>query len=170
MRRTDRGSTRNSVPSDLSCLRRGRLHRRFWRHVSEGSKLGLDLGRKLDLPRAHRHWKRASSGFQEICQPLWIHRRKIRLRPRIRGKVVQVRGACRTEDRRPVAFSVPEPVVFEAKKLLFRMAMADRKKRAKEGKKEIKLMFIDGREAHLDAVCDEEAWVEPPEGAKREHW
>ena len=52
---------------------------------------------------------------------------------------------------------------LEAKKLLFRMAAGVRGWRRKRRAAEIKLMFIDVRKAHLNAVCDEEAWVELPE-------
>ena len=52
---------------------------------------------------------------------------------------------------------------LEAKKLLFRMAAGVRGWRKRKGAAEIKLMFIDVRKAHLNAVCDEEAWVELPE-------
>ena len=52
---------------------------------------------------------------------------------------------------------------LEAKKLLFRMAAGVRGWRRRRGVAEIKLMFIDVRKAHLNAVCDEEAWVELPE-------
>ncbi len=33
----------------------------------------------------------------------------------------------------------------------------------KGGGSEVKLMFIDVRKAHLNAVCEEEEWVELPE-------
>ena len=52
---------------------------------------------------------------------------------------------------------------LEAKKLLFRMAAGVRGWRRRRRAAEIKLMFIDVRKAHLNAVCDEEAWVELPE-------
>mgnify|MGYP002214505433 CR=1 FL=1 len=52
---------------------------------------------------------------------------------------------------------------LEAKKLLFRMAAGVRGWRRRRRAAEIKLMFIDVRKAHLNAVCEEEAWGELPE-------
>ena len=48
----------------------------------------------------------------------------------------------------------------EAKKLLFKMSMANPKK----GKFETKLMFIDVRKAHVIPVCNEKVFVEFPDG------
>ena len=52
---------------------------------------------------------------------------------------------------------------LEAKKMLFRVTAGIRGGRKRSGKKEMKLMFIDVRKAHLNARCDEEEWVELPE-------
>ena len=52
---------------------------------------------------------------------------------------------------------------LEAKKMLFRVTAGVRGWRKRSGQKEIKLMFIDVRKAHLNARCDEEEWVELPE-------
>ena len=41
--------------------------------------------------------------------------------------------------------------------------MANRKRRMRNNDAEIKLMFVDVRKAHLNAVCDEEVFVELPE-------
>ena len=52
---------------------------------------------------------------------------------------------------------------LEAKKMMFRMTAGVRGWRRRNNKEEIKLMFIDVKKAHLNAKCDEEAWVELPE-------
>ena len=52
--------------------------------------------------------------------------------------------------------------------MVFRMAAAGRRKRHDEGKKEIKIMFIDVRKAHLNAECLEEVFVELPVEFKAE--
>lgn len=50
---------------------------------------------------------------------------------------------------------------LEAKKLVFRMvAGVRRQRRRRMRKEEIKLMFIDVLKAHLNAICEEEEWVE----------
>ena len=51
---------------------------------------------------------------------------------------------------------------LEAKKMVFRKVAAERWRRKRSGEKEVKLMFIDVRKAHLNAICDEEEWVELP--------
>ena len=52
---------------------------------------------------------------------------------------------------------------LEAKKMLFRMTAGVRGWRKRKGMKEVKLMFIDVRKAHLNGICEEEEWVELPE-------
>ena len=53
---------------------------------------------------------------------------------------------------------------LEAKKVLFRMTAGQRGWRRRRGEPEFKLMYIDVKKAHLNAVCEEEVWVElPPE-------
>ena len=52
---------------------------------------------------------------------------------------------------------------LESKKLMFRMVAGVRGQRRKKGLAEVKLMFIDVRKAHLNAVCEEEEWVQLPE-------
>ena len=52
---------------------------------------------------------------------------------------------------------------LESKKLMFRMVAGARGQRRRKKLEEVKLMFIDVRKAHLNAVCDEEEWVELPE-------
>ena len=66
---------------------------------------------------------------------------------------------------------------LESKKLMFRMVAGMRGQRRRKGLSEVKLMFIDVRKAHLNAVCDEEEWVELPEAfwkwgryAKMKRW
>ena len=51
---------------------------------------------------------------------------------------------------------------LEAKKVLFAMVAGERGRRRRRGLKEIKLMFVDVKKAHLNAECDEEEWVELP--------
>jgi hypothetical protein len=52
---------------------------------------------------------------------------------------------------------------LEAKKLMFRMVAKARGIRRRQRRREMKLMFIDVRKAHLNAVCEDEEWVELPE-------
>ena len=52
---------------------------------------------------------------------------------------------------------------LESKKLLFRMAAGVRGQRRRKGLAEVKLMFIDVRKPHLNAVCEEKLCVELPE-------
>lgn len=51
---------------------------------------------------------------------------------------------------------------LELKKLMFKMVAGVRGQRRRRRLLEIKLMFIDVRKAHLNAVCGEEEWVELP--------
>ena len=67
----------------------------------------------------------------------------------------------RSEESREDLFAAMPPL--EAKKLMFRMTAGLRGWMRKQGKPEMKLMFIDVRKAHLSAICEEEAWVELPE-------
>ena len=52
---------------------------------------------------------------------------------------------------------------LESKKLVFRMVAGVRGQRRRKRLAEVNLMFIDVRKAHLNAVCEEEEWVELPE-------
>ena len=52
---------------------------------------------------------------------------------------------------------------LESKKLVFRMVAGVRGQPRRNGLVKVKLMFIDVRKAHLNAVCEEEEWVELPE-------
>ena len=52
---------------------------------------------------------------------------------------------------------------LEAKKMLFRRVAADGGWRRRRGMPPEKLLFIDVRKAHLNAICEEEEWVELPE-------
>ena len=52
---------------------------------------------------------------------------------------------------------------LESKKIMFRLVAGARGQRRRKKLEEVKLMFIDVRKAHLNAVCDEEEWVELPE-------
>ena len=53
--------------------------------------------------------------------------------------------------------------LLESKKLVFKMVAGVRGQRRRKGLAEVKLMLIDVRKAHLNAVCEEEEWVELPE-------
>ena len=64
------------------------------------------------------------------------------------------------EEREDLFAAMPP---LESKKLIFRMVAGMRGQRKKRGLAEMKLMFIDVRKAHLNAVCEEEEWVELPE-------
>jgi len=73
------------------------------------------------------------------------------------GGVFKVKGGGARGD----LFASMPPL--EAKKMLFRLTAGVRGWRRRRGMKEIKLMFIDVRKAHLNAKCEEEEWVELPE-------
>ena len=79
------------------------------------------------------------------------------VRCRLVGRDFKARSGGDMED----LFAAMPPL--EAKKMMFRMVAGGRRRRLQAGKDEIKLMFIDVRKAHLNAVCDEEEWVELPE-------
>jgi len=79
----------------------------------------------------------------------------------VRSRLVARGFKPRREENPEEMFAATPPL--EAKKLLFRMAAGVRGWRRRKGAAEIKLMFIDVRKAHLNAVCEDEAWVELPE-------
>ena len=80
------------------------------------------------------------------------------VRSRLVGRDFRPKG----EGGRSDLFAAMPPL--EAKKVLFRMTAGQRGWRRRRNELEIKLMFIDVKKAHLNAVCEEEAWVElPPE-------
>jgi hypothetical protein len=80
------------------------------------------------------------------------------VRCRLVGRDFKKRGVEERED----LFAAMPPL--ESKKLMFRMVAGVRGQRRRKGLMEVKLMFIDARKAHLNAVCEEEEWVELPEG------
>ena len=55
---------------------------------------------------------------------------------------------------------------LEAKKALFAFVAGMREKRRVQGHDEVKLMFVDVKQAHLSAKCDEEEWAELPDECK----
>ena len=79
------------------------------------------------------------------------------VRCRLVGRDFKAKGVEERED----LFAAMPPL--ESKKLMFRMVAGGRGKRRRKGLAEVKLMFIDVRKAHLNAVSDEEEWVELPE-------
>jgi hypothetical protein len=68
------------------------------------------------------------------------------------------------KDREDLFAAMPP---LEVKKLLFRMTAAERRTRRRTHRPELKLMFIDVSEAHLNAFCNEEVYVELPEDFER---
>ena len=80
------------------------------------------------------------------------------VRSRLVGRDFRTKG----EGVRNDLFAAMPPL--EAKKVLFRMTAGERGWRRRRGEPEVKLMFIDVKKAHLNAVCEEDVWVElPPE-------
>ena len=79
------------------------------------------------------------------------------VRCRLVGRDFKKKG---TEEREDLFAAMPP---LESKKLIFRMVARVRGQRRRKGLAEVKLMFIDVRKAHLNAVCEEEEWVELPE-------
>ena len=79
----------------------------------------------------------------------------------VRSRLVGRDFKPRREGAREDLFAAMPPL--EAKKGLFRMVAGMRGRRRRRGEEEVKLMFIDDRKAHLNARCEEEAWVELPE-------
>ena len=67
----------------------------------------------------------------------------------------------RREGPRDDLFAAMPPL--EANKAFFALVAGVRGRRRRAGQDEVKLLFIDVRKAHLNARCDEEAWVELPE-------
>ena len=78
-------------------------------------------------------------------------------RCRLVGRDFKKKGIEERED----LFAAMPPL--ESKKLVFRMVAGVGGRRRRKGLAEVKLMFIDVRQAHLKAVCEEEEWVELPE-------
>ena len=48
---------------------------------------------------------------------------------------------------------------LEAKKALLACDVGVREKSREQGQEEVKLVFVDVQQAHLNAICDEEEWV-----------
>ena len=65
------------------------------------------------------------------------------------------------EGPRDDVFAAMSPL--EAKKALCAYVAEVRDKRREQGQDEVKLTFVDVKEAHPDAKCDEEEWVELPD-------
>ena len=67
----------------------------------------------------------------------------------------------RREGPRDVLFAaIPR---LKATKALFACVAGVREKRREQGQDEVTLMFIDVKNAHLNAKCDEDEWVELPD-------
>ena len=83
-------------------------------------------------------------------------------RPEIRCRLVARDFKPRGEKDREDLFAAMPPL--ECKKLLFKKAFADNARRRREGKKGVKLMFIDVRKAHLygEVPDDVYAYIELP--------
>ena len=64
-------------------------------------------------------------------------------------------------EERENLFAAMQPLM--SKKLVFRMVVGVRGQRRRKGLAGVKLMFIDVRKAHLNAVCEEVEWLELPE-------
>ena len=79
------------------------------------------------------------------------------VRCRLVGRYFKKKGIEERED----LFAAMPPL--ESKKFVSRMAAGVRGQRRRKGLAEVKLMFIDVRKAHLNAVCEEEECVELPE-------
>ena len=79
----------------------------------------------------------------------------------VRSRLVARDFKMKFEGDRHDLFAAMPPL--EAKKTLFRMTAGERGCRRRRGLDETKLMFIDVKKAHLNAICDEEEWVELPE-------
>ena len=107
--------------------------------------------------------KAVSRGGKEPTTTKWIDGWKADekggrfVRSRLVGRDFKVKGVEERED----LFAAMPPL--ETKKLLFRMVAAVRGQRKRRGEKEMKLMFIDVRKAHLNAKCEDEEWVALPE-------
>ena len=81
-------------------------------------------------------------------------------RPEIRCRLVARDFKPRGEKDREDLFAAMPPL--ECKKLLFKKAFADNARRRREGKKGVKLMFIDVKKAHLIPRCEEGVYIELP--------
>ena len=79
----------------------------------------------------------------------------------VRSRLVGRDFKPRREGARDDLFASMPPL--EAKKVLFRIVAGVRGQRRRKREREMKLMFIDVRKAHLNAECNEEEWVELPE-------
>ena len=79
------------------------------------------------------------------------------VRCQVVGRDFTKRGIEERED----LFGTMPPL--ESKKLVFMMAARVRGQRMRNELAEVKLMFIDVRRARLNAMCEEEEWVELPD-------
>ena len=131
--------------------------------VREGRAEELDYMKKIDMfefVKTEECWERLGHG---PVSTKWVDVAKVDdqgrevVRCRLVGRDFKPKGERDRED----LFAAMPPL--EAKKLLFRM-MATERNRDDDvgGGASFKLMFIDVRKAHLNAVCTEDAYVELP--------
>ena len=119
------------------------------------------MGKKLDTVEfgAMEDAMKRSSG-KEPTTTKWVEGNKVDddgekiVRCRLVGRDFKPRF----EETRDDLFAAMPPL--EAKKVVFRMIAGVRGRRRSKGDAEVKLMFVDVRKAHLNAMCDEEEWVD----------
>ena len=132
--------------------------------VEEGRREEVEfMVKKLDMFEFGDYEEAVARGGKQPTTARWVEGWKIGedgkrfVRCRLVGRDFKgKRGGVRDD-----LFASMPPL--EAKKILFRVTAGIRGVRKRSGKKEVKLMFIDVRKAHLNARCDEEEWVELPE-------
>ena len=119
--------------------------------------------KKLDMFEFGTYEEAISRGGKEPTTTKWIDGWKADEKGGrfVRSRLVGRDFKGKNKEEREDLFAAMPPL--ETKKLLFRMVAAARGQRRRKGAKEMKLMFIDVRKAHLNAKCDEEEWVALPE-------
>jgi len=119
--------------------------------------------KKLDMFEFGDHEEaKMKGGGKEPTTTKWVEGKKVDddgeefVRCRLVGRDFKPRCEAPRDD----LFAAMPPL--EAKKVLFAMVAGERGRRRRKKLKEMKLMFIDVKKAHLNARCDEQAWVELP--------
>ena len=83
----------------------------------------------------------------------------------VRSRLVARDFKPKNDNQRHDLFAAMPPL--EAKKTLFAYVAGVRGHREREGDEEIKMAFVDVKKAHLNGICEEEAWIELPKEFER---
>ena len=116
--------------------------------------------KKLDMFEFGTYEGAVSTGSKQPMTMKWVEGWKADdnggrfVRCRLVGRDFKVKGV---EEREDLFAAMPS---LESKKLVLRMVAAVRVQQWRRGLEEVKLMFLDVRRAPLNAMCEEDEWVE----------